>query len=643
MNIDLASDQHDVTVKDDYQPRADTRIRKLENALNLVALLVLGALPIAEIITRLVFKAGIPDASEFVQNFVLLVGYLGGMLAAREGQHLSVAAASLIKSEPIRRVMSIISFGMAVSFSVALTLTSIEWVLTAFGAGSAVGIVPVQVFAAIIPVAFLVMTVRFVLTMPRHKLFPFTVVVSVVLGLLLAIGSVTNLAINLAFSLDAEIPEIVFTLESFWFNAMFYLKTPLILLLLITAFVGTPLFIVLTGAAYILFAGNQGIVAVVPNEGYTMLTSGSIPAIPMFTFVGYVLSESKAGERLFRLSRAVFGWMPGGMVVASILVSVFFATFTGASGVVILALGGLLYVILHKRGNQSEGFTVGLLTGVGDLGLLFPPSLVLILYATTAQVSVLDMFKGGLLPGILTVFVFCIVGIVVSVRRGEARHAFEFKEAVSSLVDSVWEILLPVIIIVGYFTGLTTLVETGAVAVLYVVLIETVVRRELKFADLMRAGVKSAIIMGGVLVILAGARALSYYIIDSRLPFILIDWVEANIGSKLVFLLLLNLALLITGMFMDIFSAVLVVVPLILPLGAVFGIHPVHLGVIFVSNMALGFITPPVGLELFLASYRFGQPLAKVYRYVLPFFLLQLAAVILITYVPWFSTVFLGG
>ena len=257
----------------------------------------------------------------------------------------------------------------------------------------------------------------------------------------------------------------------------------------------------------------------------------------------------------------------------------------------------------------------------------------------------LSAIESGLaaLPGLLTVTVFCIVGIVVSIRRGEQRHKFEIREAAKAFGNSIWEILLPVIIIVGYFSGTTTLVETGAVAVLYVVVVEMFILRELKFADLMRAGVKSAVIMGGVLVILAGARALSYYIIDSRLPFILIEWVETNIGSKLVFLLLLNLTLLITGMFMDIFSAVLIVVPLILPLGAVFGIHPVHLGIIFVSNMALGFITPPVGLELFLASYRFGLPLVKIYRYVLPFFALQLGAVLLITYVPWFSTALLGG
>jgi tripartite ATP-independent transporter DctM subunit len=363
----------------------------------------------------------------------------------------------------------------------------------------------------------------------------------------------------------------------------------------------------------------------------------------MFTFVGYILSESKAGTRLFRLFRAVLGWMPGGMVVASIIVSVFFATFTGASGVVILALGGLLYIILHKRGKQSEPFTVGLLTGVGDLGLLFPPSLVLILYGTTAQVSVLDMFLGGLLPGVLTVLAFCTVGIVVSIRRGEERYAFELKEAFAALGDSLGEILLPIIIIAGYFTGTTTLIETGAVAVVYVIVVELFIRRELGFQDLLRAGVKSAVIMGGVLVILAGARALSYYVVDSGLPFVLMDWVQANIDSRLVFLILLNLALLIAGCFMDIFSALVVIVPLILPLGEAFGVHPVHLGVIFVANMALGFITPPVGLELFLASYRFGKPLNLIYRYVLPFFLIHLAAVLIITYVPWFSTALIGG
>ena len=622
------------TLHDEVQPSSNTRFRRIENGVNLIVLLLLGVLPIAEIVVRTLFRAGIRDASLYVQQFVLLVGFLGGMLAAREDAHLSVAAASLIRSDRARGIVQTISHTIAVTFTTALAVSAVEWWATAFGAGSLIGFVPVRIFAAVVPIAFFVMALRFALTAPRRVSAVLALAGGFILGLLLSIGSVTNLVYTVAI----EVPDYVFSLESFWFGFIHVVSVPLLVILIVSTFLGTPLFVVLTGVAYLLFARNVGILAVIPNEGYAMLTSNTIPAIPMFTFVGYVLSESKAGTRLFRLFRAGLGWMPGGMVIASILVSVFFATFTGASGVVILALGGLLYVILHQKGKQSEPFTIGLLTGVGDLGLLFPPSLVLILYGTTAQVSVLDMFLGGLLPGLITVTAFCIVGVVVSIRRGEERVRFDLGEAWRALLASSWEILLPIIIITGYFTGLTTLVETGAVAVLYVVIVEVFVHRELSWSDLMRAGVKSAVIMGGVLVILAGARALSYYIVDSRLPFLLIDWVQENIGSRLVFLLLLNVALLVAGCFMDIFSALIVIVPLILPIGAVFGVHPIHLGVIFVSNMALGFITPPVGLELFLASYRFGRPLTRIYRYVVPFFLLQLGAVLLITYIPWLST-----
>jgi tripartite ATP-independent transporter DctM subunit len=464
--------------------------------------------------------------------------------------------------------------------------------------------------------------------------------VAVLIGLVLSAGSLINLVYY--YSMDPS--ETVYRLEGIWQSVVNVGAIPLIVILVGSALVGTPLFVVLTGLAYVLFARDFGVfLSIVPNTGYAKLITSAIPAIPMFTFVGYVLSESNAGVRLFRLFRAMLGWMPGGMVVASILVSVFFATFTGASGVVILALGGLLYVILHKRGKLSESFTVGLLTGVGDIGLLFLPSLVLIIYGTTAQINVLDMFRGALLPGIATVVVFCILGIIVSLRAGEERQRFDFREAWAAFVESIWEILLPVVIIVFYFTGITTLVETGAVAVLYTVIIEVFIHRELRFRDLTVAGVKSAVIMGGILIILAGASALSEYIVFSRLPFALIEWVQANIHSRLVFLLLLNLALLVAGCFMDIFSALVIIVPLILPLGELFGVHPVHLGVIFVANMALGFMTPPVGLELFLASYRFGLPLTRIYRYIVPFFLLQLVSVLLITYVPWFSLVLVGG
>lgn len=629
----------EATFHEEIEPQADTSLRRIENVVNLIALLLLGLMPLLEMITRTIFSAGIEDSSLFIQHFVLLVGFLGGMLASREDAHLSVGTVTVIRNERVRIALNWVSHSIAIVFTAAFFVSSLEWWFTAFDQ-SRIAFIPVRVFAIIVPIAYLVMTIRIAGNLPSGRGRVPAIAIAVLVGLLLSSGSLINMVYF--YSLDPD-PRI-FALEASWQSMINVVAVPLIVILIASAFVGTPLFVVLTGLAYLLFARDFGVfLSVIPNTGYAKLITNTIPAIPMFTFVGYVLSESKAGERLFRLFRAFLGWMPGGMVVASILVSVFFATFTGASGVVILALGGLLYTILHTRGKLSEAFTVGLLTGVGDIGLLFLPSLVLIIYGTTAQINVLDMFRGGLLPGLMTVLVFCVMGIIVSVRKGESRQRFDAREALAALLDSIWEILLPVVIIGFYFGGLTSLIETGAVAVVYVVVIESMVHRELKFRDLTRAGVKSAVIMGGILIIIAGASALSEYIVFSRLPFVLIEWVQANIGSRLAFLLLLNLALLVAGCFMDIFSALVVIVPLILPLGEIFSVHPVHLGVIFVANMALGFMTPPVGLELFLASYRFGLPLTRIYRYIVPFFLLQLAAVLLITYVPWLSLALVGG
>ena len=609
-------------------------LHNVENGLNILTLVLLAGLPVVEIVARSVFRAGIPNALGYVRHLVLLTGYIGGMLAARQKQHLSIATTDLIRREKPRVITDAISGVAAVTMSTALTVAALEWALTAFGPDVVVGLIPTQIIAFVVPISFFVMTVRFYL-----RLTPAVTKAVGALGILLGLGLAVGSFVNLTYILATDIPEFIFPLETAWISAINVLAVPLVIVLIVAAALGAPLFIVLAGIAFLLFARAGGVMAVVPNEGYTMLTSNTVPAIPLFTFVGYLLSESKAGERLFRLFRELFGWLPGGMVIAAILVSVFFASFTGASGVVILALGALLYVILHTRGTHTEGFTVGLLTGVGDLGLLFPPSLVIILYGTAAQVNILEMFLGGLVPGLLTVAAFCAVGVIVSRRRGEHAHAFNPKEALRTLRGAVWEVLLPVVILVVYFTGITTLVETGAFAVVYVVVVEVLVHKELKWNDFFRATLKSATIMGGVLVILGAARGISFFIVDSRAPFILAEWVQTHIDSRLVFLLLLNLALLIAGSIMDIFSAILIIVPMILPLGEIFGIHPVHLGVIFIANMALGFITPPVGLELFLASYRFGKPLGTIYRYVLPFFVLQLAMVLVITYVPWLSTV----
>ena len=309
-----------------------------------------------------------------------------------------------------------------------------------------------------------------------------------------------------------------------------------------------------------------------------------------------MLSESKAGERIVRLFKAFFAWFPGGLAIMAILVCTFFTTFTGASGVTILAVGGLLSYVLVK-GQYSKKFSSGLLTATGSIGLLFPPSLPVIIYGVTAQVSIKDMFVGGVAPGIILVLAMILFGIIFAKKNKVPRERFVFKEAAAAIKDSFWEILLPVIIVWGYFGGITTLVESGAVAVIYAIIVEVFIHRDIKIRELPQVLLKCMPIIGGVLAILALAKGLSYYIVDAEIPMQLTAWVQSTISSKYVFLLLLNIALLITGCFMDIFSAIMVVVPLIIPLGNLFGIHPVHLGIIFLANMELGYLTPPVGLE----------------------------------------------
>jgi len=415
---------------------------------------------------------------------------------------------------------------------------------------------------------------------------------------------------------------------------------PMIIVLIAAAFFGLPIFTVLGGIGFLLFVKAGQPLEIIPNQAYGVLTGDAIPAIPLFAAVGFFLSESKAGERLVRFFQAVFGWFPGGLAVMAVIVCAFFTTFTGASGVTILALGGLLAVILEKAGYPKR-FTVGLLTASGSIGLLFPPSLPVIIYGVTSQTSIRDMFVGGFVPGIFLVVSVMAIGIGYSWKRGMPRHPLKLREAIAAFGDSFWEILLPFIVFGLYLGGIVSLQESAAAALLYVWIVETFIKRDLKVRDMPRVFLNAVPIIGGVLIILALANGLSYYIIDAQVPQKLTEWVAAKISSPYVFLLLLNLALLVVGCLMDIYSAILVVVPLIIPLGNLFHIHPVHLGIIFLANLELGYLTPPVGLNLYLASYRFNEPIHRVYRDVLIFLGVGLVAVLLITYVPLLTTALL--
>ena len=607
---------------------------RIESAIAATSLLLLALLPLVQVLVRLVTRGGIPGYNGYLYHFVLLGAFLGGMITAREGQHLAIRVAADALPKRAKRIASTLTGFLSATLGFGFFWASLGFVAVGFEPGSTVGFVPIQVFAAVMPVGLLFMTIRFMLAAPSDPVSRVVVILGALLGTFLGIEPVAGIVYWYA----PAIPPAVDVLVNAWYVAVPFIAVPLVIVLVIGAFFGVPLFLVLGGVAFLLFARVGGSVSVVANEGYEMLTGESIPAIPLFTLAGFFLSESKAGERLVRLFRAFFGWLPGGLVIAAVLASTFFTTFTGASGVTILALGGLLYFVLVESGHHDKKFATGVLTGSGSIGLLFPPSLALIVYGSVAQVSIFDLFLGGILPGVLLVLAMSSVGVIVALRRKIPSVPFSWPEAWAALKESALEILLPVIIVVVYFAGIATLVETAAVAVLYTIFVEVVIRREIKPKELFSVAARALTIIGGVLMILALARALSYYIIDTQIPTLLSAWVADTISSRFVFLLLVNLVLLLAGMFMDIFSAILVIAPLIIPLGGLFGVDPVHLGVIFVANMGIGFITPPVGLNLFLAAYRFEMPLSKVYRNVAPFFFLQLVIVLIVTYWPWLST-----
>lgn len=607
-------------------------LRKLENGTAVTVLFIVPAIPAAEIVLRGVFRTGIWAGAAYLTHFVFLLGFVGGLITTRSGRHLAISVFVSNPDSRIGKTSRMITASLSTMFSTALLWSSLSLVLIGFSAADRVGHVPTRVFAVAMPIAFLIMAVRFARTSTRP-------VVSGALGVMLGSFLAFPALLNILFEISTNVPFVVMDFWDVWFSVIGTVSVPLIVLTVASAFLGTPLFLVLGGVALVLFAQSGGAIEVVPSEGYEMLTGAAIPAIPLFTLAGYFLSESKAGERLVRLFRALFGWLPGGLIIAAVLATVFFTTFTGASGVTILALGGLLYYVLHESGSHSDRFTTGILTSSSNVGLLFPPSLAMILYGTTAQINIFEMFLAGIVPGIVIVVAFCTVGVVVSIRRGVRPVAFDAREAILAIRESIGEIMLPVVIITAFFSGLTTIVETGALAVVYVLIVEVAIRKEIPLKRFPEVALNCITIVGGVLVILAAARGLSYFIIDARVPMILSEWVEATIASPIVFLVLLNIVLLVTGCFMDIFSAILVVAPLVIPLGALYGIDPIHLGVIFIANLGLGFTTPPVGLDLFIASYRFNKPLSTMYRNILPFFLVQLGVVLIITYVPWLSTV----
>jgi tripartite ATP-independent transporter DctM subunit len=589
-------------------------------------LAALIALPLIEIVLRR-FHTGISGAASFVQHFTLVVGMIGGAIAAREGRLLSFSTLSSFFKGKLKSIALVISSAAAAAISALLCAASVQFVLSEKSAGGTLAYgLPLWIIELVLPLGFGLIAVRLVWHAAQNwkpRLFAACLAAAII-----------------GFGVWSP-----FKPES--------LLIPALIALVVAILLGAPVFTGIGGAALILFWADHEAIAAIPLKHYSLVTNPSLPTIPLFTLAGYFLAESGASSRLVALFEALFGSWRGGPAIATALACAFFTSFTGASGVTILALGGLLMPIL-RAANYSERSALGLLTGAGSLGLLFPPCLPVILYSIIASTAMANlgtanvgassvtmekMFAGGLLPGLVMVGLTAWWGVLQQPRQTGIAKKFDLATARHALWNAKWELLLPVVALVALFAGFATPVEASAIVVLYALVLTTIIHRDLRpLSDVPRVMRDCGILVGGVLLILGVALGFTHYLVSAQVPDQLVEWSTRSIHSKWLFLLGLNVVLLFVGGLIEIFAAIVVVVPLLVPVGIAFGLDPVHLGIIFLANMELGFLAPPLGLNLLLASYRFNVPILQVMRAAFPMLCVLLVGVLLITYFPPLTT-----
>ena len=568
--------------------------------------------PAIEVVSRLFGTTGIVASPVLVQHLTLYIGFSGAIIASRRNKLLSLSNSLLFNYDNQIVWPKII----------AKVTTIVVVTVLALGAWNLVMIekeFPTDI-APFIPrwVALLIMPIGFA-SIAFHMIYN-------------SYSKLKNRVI-----LVALIILIILLFQWEVLRDINLLPYILIAAILFSLFKGAPIFIGLGGLALLFFWRDWTPISAISAETYRIVVSPTLPTIPLFTLAGYMLAESKASQRLVLLFRALFGWIPGGTPVVLVLLCGFFTALTGGSGVTILALGGLLMPVLIKEG-YSKKFSLGLITVAGSLGLLFPPSLPLIIYGVTAGISIKSVFLAGIIPGLIRVGMIGSWAVWQGKVQSVSKHNFNLTKIISALKNAKWEAMIPFFVLFGIFGGYTTLVETASLISVYIFIIEFVIYKDLKFNDLRKIILDCSTLIGGVLIILGVAMGLTSYLVDAQIPLHLLEWVKSTISSKFVFLLMLNIFLLAVGCLMDIFSAIIIVVPLITPLGAYFGIDPIHLAIIFIANLELGFLTPPVGMNLFLSSYRFEEPMSNIYKSTLPFFVVMLLSVIAITYIPILST-----
>lgn len=591
------------------------RAESAENAVSVTVLGVMTTLALVEVGGRVTVGRGITGSIVLVQHLTLWVAMLGAALAARSDRLIALSSSQFLPVG-LRAAARMFASTVAVIVSASLCFASADVIRIERAAGDIVAWgIPSWLVLAVLPLGFAAMTARLVWHAADGNAGRWFAASGLAVAAVCGILPIT-VASELAF--------------------------PALIIVLIATAIGMPIYAAMGGAALLLFWGDGTPVNAVAGEAYRLTTSPMLPAIPLFALGGYILAEGTASQRLMRLFTALVGWMPGGLAIVVTAVLAFFTPLTGASGVTILSMGGLLLPVLVGA-RYSERSSIGLVTVSGSIGLLFFPSLPVFLYSFYAGVPVDRLFVAALIPGVVLVAVVAAWAASRGWWRGATRTPFEWREAAAATWAAKWELLLPVVVLGSILLGVATLVEAAAVAVLYVVVIECAVHRGLSVTrDLPRVTVECATLLGGFLIVLSVALGLTNYLVITEVPVRLLDWAQASITSPMVFLLALNLFLILVGALMDIYSAIVVVVPLILPLAAAYGIDPIHLAVIFLANMELGYLMPPMGENLFLSSYRFNQPLTRIYRCTLPYTAILLVAVLCITYIPALSLWLVG-
>jgi tripartite ATP-independent transporter DctM subunit len=587
-------------------------LRAAENLAMAATLAAMALLPLAEIALRAMFGIGISGAASFTQHLTLLCGMLGAAIAAREGRLLSLSTVNALLKGRASAAARLFTGTVAVLVGTLLFVASLDFMLAERAGGNSIAYgIPVWLGQAALPAGFALITLRLAYAVADSWLGRSA---TLVLAAMVAAAAVGRLPLG----------------DTAFLAAMSAL--------LVAAVLGSPVFTTLGGAALLLFWHHGLPMASIPLDHYRLVVNPSLPMIPLFTLAGYFLAEGGAPGRLVRVFNALFGGMRGGAAIATVIACAFFTSFSGASGVTIIALGGMLMPLLSSAGYSQKG-ALGLLTGAGSLGGLLPPGLPLVLYGIVAKISIEEMFLAGILPGLLMIGLIAAWGIRLAPRVSGERRRFDRTEARAALAAAKWELLLPVVAFAALFGGFATPVEAAALTAVYAFVVEVLVYRDLRLTrDVARVMAECGLLVGGVLLILGVALGFTNYLVDAQIPEKTVEWVTGAIDSRWMFLIALNVFLLAAGCVLDIYSATVLLVPLIVPLGIAFGIDPIHLGIVFLTNMELGYLTPPVGMNLFFAAYRFGKPLPEVFRAALPAVGVLAVGVALVTFLPWLAT-----